>query len=82
MAKTTEETPNKNRKVIATKNMIGLAFIVCPPKTKKRDNSTESSRLVSLLNGFQVVRMMELLRAFGMCGVYQTMVLSISKNNT
>ena len=28
---------------------------------KKRDNSTESSRLVSLLNDFQVVRMVELL---------------------
>ena len=39
--------------------------------TKKRDNSTESPRLVLLLNGFQVVRMVKLLRTFGMCGVYQ-----------
>jgi len=30
-------------------------------KNKKRDNSTESSRLVLLLNGFQVVRILELL---------------------
>ena len=34
-------------------------------KTKKRDNSTESPRLVSLLNGFQVVRMVELLGLLG-----------------
>ena len=45
----------------------------------KREISTELPRLVSLLNGFQVVRMVELLRTFGMCGLYQTMVLSISK---
>ena len=37
----------------------------------KRGDSVELSRLVSLLNGFQVVRMVELLRTFGMCGVYQ-----------
>ena len=35
------------------------------PKTKKRDNSTESPRLVSLLNGCQVVRMVELLGLLG-----------------
>jgi len=29
------------------------------PKIKKRDNSTESSRFVLLLNGFQVVRIVE-----------------------
>jgi len=32
---------------------------------KKRDNSTESPRLVALLNGFQVVRMVELLGLLG-----------------
>lgn len=34
------------------------------PKTKKRDNSIESPRLVLLLNGFQAVRMTKLLRFF------------------
>ena len=37
----------------------------------KRDNSTESPRLVLLLNGCQVVRMMELLRTFGIFAVYR-----------
>ena len=38
---------------------------------KKRDNSTELPRLVSLLNDCQVVRMVELLRTFGIFGLYQ-----------
>lgn len=33
-------------------------------KQKKRDNSTESTRLVALFNNFQVVRTIELLRTF------------------
>ena len=42
--------------------MIG--FHTSPP-TKKRENFTESSRLVSFLNGCQVVRMVELLGLLG-----------------
>ena len=33
-------------------------------KQKKRDNSTESTRLVALFNNFQVVRILELLSTF------------------
>ena len=43
-------------------NVIG--FHISPP-TKKRENSTESSRLVSFLNGCQVVLMVELLGLLG-----------------
>ena len=34
-------------------------------------SDSKNMRLVLLLNGFQVVRMVKLLRTFGMCGLYQ-----------
>ena len=34
-------------------------------------SESKNVSLVLLLNGFQVVRMVKLLRTFGMCGLYQ-----------
>ena len=49
--------------VVSINNTGLFGFHTSP--IKKRDNSTESPRLVSLLNGCQVVRMVELLGLLG-----------------
>jgi len=48
-----------------------MTKLVPENKNRKVSASKNVSGLVSLLNGFQVVRMVELLRTFGICELYQ-----------